>query len=64
MREIILQRIEEMKEHERDFAPSSMRWQMTLINGVHISVCDFSKLTDVELVTAFERICQRYYRQY
>lgn len=64
MRETILQRIEEMKAHERGFAPGNMRWQNTLVNGEHISLVDFTKLTDADLVFTFERICQRYYRQY
>ena len=60
MRELILKRIEEIKEKENGFV-SLMKWKGTIT--VDISKFDFNTCNDVELLILFERILRRYFKQ-
>ncbi len=62
MRELILKRIEEIKNKENSFSKSLMKWQnfSTGIVKTHISDFDFNECNDVELLILFERIIRRY----
>ena len=62
MRELILRRIQEIREGPRgnDFSKGYMRWSKRVeFDGVHISKVDFDSLSDEKLMEAFELIHQR-----
>ena len=63
MRELIIKRIQEIKEID-NFAKSTMRWRnfnVYLGNKIiHISEFDFNDADDYELITIFERIIKKY----
>ena len=62
MRELMLKRIEEIRNKENGFCKSLMKWNnfSTGIIKTHISDLDFSECNDVELLMLFERIIRRY----
>jgi hypothetical protein len=64
-RDIILNRINEIKAKENGFKKGSMRWDnfSTGTDKGHISEIDFGELDDISLVFLFERIIKRYYTQ-
>lgn len=65
MRELILQRIEEIRIKENNFPPTTTRWNKFWCDGLgtHISIFNFNYLNDSELLKLFERIIRRYYTQ-
>ena len=63
MRQLILNRIEEIKKYNDDFKKDTMRWNNVTVDGEHISNADFSKLSDGKLLIVFERIIRRNYTQ-
>ena len=69
MRELILQRIQEIKErtarglHDDAFDKRDGRWSQLHVEGVHISEVDFSELSNDQLIYIFEHIVRRYYTQ-
>jgi hypothetical protein len=63
MKQLILARIEELSKFHNGFTKSTMRWREYYINNTHISVFNFSILTDYELLKEFERIIKRHYTQ-
>ena len=65
MREIMLARIEEIRNKEQGFRKGSMRWDNFSHGTVtkHISEIEFEKLDDTSLVFLFERLIRRYYTQ-
>lgn len=69
MRELLLQRIEQIKEKERNFEPSNMRWKtFTIPVGITrteypVQHVNFHQLEDHDLLLAFERIIRRHYTQ-
>ena len=69
MRELILQRIQEIKEHtarglhDDAFDKRDGRWSQLEVDGVHISDIDFSTLKLDQLARIFEHIVRRYYTQ-
>ena len=61
MRELILKRIEEIRNANRGFPKSEMRWQ-NFSNGTvktHISELKFEEMNDIELLMMFERLIRR-----
>lgn len=67
MRDLILNRLNELREYHNGFPSGTMRWKnFTLdINGkpFPIQYIVFHQLTDEELTVAFERILRRHYTQ-
>jgi len=63
MRELILQRIEEISEQEQNFSKSLMRWKNYTIRGNHISETNFKVLPETELLQEFERLVVRCSKQ-
>jgi hypothetical protein len=63
MRELILKRIEEIRNKEDGFNKSFMKWSNFSIgiNETHISEIDFSLCDDVELLMLFEHIINRFF---
>ena len=65
MRELLLKRIESIRNQSAGFSKSDRRWD-NISNGTvktHISEIDFDKCTDNDLLLLFERIVKRYYTQ-
>ena len=65
MRDLVLQRIEEIRVREDGFSKSLMRWQ-GFTHGTenkHIRDIKFEKLNDVELLMLFERLIHRCSKQ-
>ena len=62
MRDLMLKRIEEIRNKENGFSKSLMKWNnfSTGIIKTHISDFNFSECNDVELLMLFERIIRRY----
>ena len=61
MRELILKRIEEIRNTNRGFPKSEMRWK-DFSDGsdkTHISQLKFEEMNDVELLMMFERLIRR-----
>ena len=63
MRQLVLNRINELKEKERNFPKSIMRWKNFYFGNDHISEIKFEDLSDDELFNLFERLIFRYYKQ-
>jgi len=65
MREIILKRIQEIKNHEGGFRKGTMKWDNFSTGTVktHVSEFDFNQCSDEELIFLFERLIKRYYTQ-
>jgi len=67
MRELILKRIEDIRNTSDNFPISSMRWQHINYNRndemIHISDLDFNICTDDHLLYLFERILRNYHKQ-
>lgn len=63
MRKSILERIEQIKISEENFNKLSVRWKDFIIAGKHISEIDFNILDDNQLVSMFESVLFKYYKQ-
>ena len=66
MRELILNRIEEIAKYETTrFNPQSARWSNIFLtdNRIHISKVNLSELNDEELLMAFERVVRQSQKQ-
>jgi len=67
LRQLIINRINEIKSREEGFSKSLMKWKNVNLdatkNNQHISEFDFDKATDVELAALFELIIKRYNSQ-
>lgn len=63
MRKNILERIEQIKISEENFNKLSVRWKNFIIEGKHISEIDFNILDDNQLVSMFESVLFKYYKQ-
>ncbi len=65
MRQLMLNRIEEIKTKERGFPRGVMRWDnfSTGTDKRHISEIKFEELEDYNLLFLFERLIKRYYTQ-
>lgn len=61
MREVILQKIQSLKEENHGFAKNFVKWQVLCINDTHISEIDFSTLSDEKLLFAYDQIILRVY---
>ena len=64
MRELVIQRIEEIKSQEGNFSKQTMKWKRLNVKGVHISELDFNTVYDEDLVPLFEAIISQYTKQY
>jgi hypothetical protein len=65
MRELILKRIEEIRNKEQGFPTSVTRWR-NFTHGTenkHLKDINFEELPDHELLFLFERLIRRYYTQ-
>jgi len=58
MRQLILNRIEEIRKLENNFQKTSVKWCIFTCgqNKIHISLYDFNDCDDVELLKIFEKI--------
>jgi len=65
MRELILQRIEELRKSENGFTKSLMRWQNFFVgeSQTHISKYNFDACPDEQLVKIFESLIRRMSKQ-
>ncbi len=68
MRELIIARLEDLKERENGFSPlGKYRWINfnVEVNGrlKHLSEIEWCELTDEELLKLFERVIKRYNAQ-
>ena len=63
MRQLILNRIEEIRQQENDFSKNIMRWQWYTVKGMHISEAGFINLTDESLLQEFERLITQIKKQ-
>lgn len=68
MRELIISRLDAMKEKERGFSRiATMRWANVFIDykgrTTHISDVDWNELSDDQLLDTYERVVRRYYSQ-
>ena len=63
MRNLILVRIQELREYHKGFGKTTMRWMNFEVNGDHISEARFTNLSDEKLLEEFERIVRRHYTQ-
>ena len=63
MRNLILNRIEEIRQQKRDFPRDTMRWRNYLVRGNHISETGFQNLTDESLLQEFERLAAHIKKQ-
>jgi len=63
MRELILQRIQEIKDYHNGFNQGAMRWRDYKIEGEPIHTVDFSKLDDTVLLKTFEFLIRRHNAQ-
>jgi len=66
MRDLIVARLEELKEKERGFPRNVMRWANIFVdlNGktTHISDVEWCELDDIELLFLYERVIRQYYK--
>lgn len=60
MREIVLQRIDEIKSKQNGF-PRDLRWGTFFFKVTHISEVDYHKLDDESLALFFELLLIRLY---
>jgi len=63
MRQLILQRIEDIKKEHNGFDKGLMRWREFLIFGKSIQTLDFNTFNDEELLVAYEKVLRRHYIQ-
>lgn len=65
IRELILKRINEIKDHEHGFKKGTMKWDnfFTGTEKRHVSEVNFEEFDDFELVYLFERVVRRYNTQ-
>lgn len=65
MRNLILNRIEEIRIKENNFSKTTMRWWLFTCgkDKTHISEFDFNQCTDEELNEIYERIIKCVYKQ-
>lgn len=65
MKELILKRIEEIKNNHQGFKKGTMRWDnfSTGTDKTHISEMNFEELDDNSLLLLFERLIKRHYTQ-
>jgi hypothetical protein len=68
MRTLLIKRMIELRELNKNFPEDTMRWRNFTFDGIHISKIKFTfkylvKYTDEELIGLFERIVKRYYQQ-
>ena len=59
MRDLILKRLNEIKEKEKGFPKDTIRWRDFIHNDVHVSELDFNTFNDVDLLRSFEYIFRR-----
>lgn len=59
MRQLIIERINQLGYLHNGYSPLLARWAHIKINGVHISEVNFNDLTDEDLLKAFEVIIDR-----
>jgi hypothetical protein len=66
MRDLIVTRLEELKEKENGFPRNVMRWANIFVdlNGktTHISDVEWCELDDEALLILFERVIRQYYK--
>ena len=66
MRDLIVARLEELKEKEKGFPRNVMRWANIFVdlNGktTHISDVEWCELDDEALLILFERVIRQYYK--
>lgn len=66
MRDLIVARLEELKEKENGFPRNVMRWANIFVdlNGktTHISDVEWCELDDEALLILFERVIRQYYK--
>lgn len=66
MRDLIVTRLEELKEKENGFPRNVMRWANIFVdlNGktTHISNVEWCELDDEALLILFERVIRQYYK--
>lgn len=61
-RKLILSQIAYLRAKD-GFSPSLMRWKNLRFNGLLLSQVDFSLLSDVELLSAYNAILLQYHKQ-
>ena len=59
LKELLINRILELKKLFQNFSTSSMRWKNFKINNTHISNIDFNSLSEEELLNSFELIIRK-----
>lgn len=62
MRDIVIERLEELKRTNGNFGKGLMRWTGKF-NGQHYQDIDFDDLGDEDLLKLLEVILKKYYRQ-
>lgn len=60
-RDLILQRIAEIREYEQGFDRRTMKWKRVKLQGEPLQDLDFAILSDDYLVAAFEIILRWHY---
>ena len=64
MRNLILNRIEEIRNQSNGFQKGTMRWDnFSTGSKKHISEFDFNSCNEAELLSIFERLIKKYYTQ-
>ena len=66
MRQLMLDRIEQIKRVENGFSKSLMKWKQPLSHGTitkYAEEINFDELSDNDLLFLFERILRRHYTQ-
>lgn len=61
MRELIINRIEEIKINNRGFKKDSFKWRSMHCNSIHISEIDFNNLSDEKLMSIYESIIIKHF---
>lgn len=59
MRKLMVERLESLRQSEKNFDHRSRRWKNMRINGWCLYELDWDKLGDEELLEAFERIIRQ-----
>lgn len=59
MRDLIIARIEEIKQKENNFSKKLFRWKNAYIGDIHISSINFNTLSDIDVVSAYESIVRQ-----
>jgi hypothetical protein len=63
MKNLILNRIELIKNNSENFSPKFMRWKNAFYGMKQFSEIDFNELKDEELLDIFELILYKYFKQ-